>query len=69
MKEYSFDIYNELGRVQGGKLTEEAYDKTTNRKDIELVKEWETEFKDSTLYGKQYRLNSGYTLFVWKEVK
>ena len=69
MKEYSYDIYNKLGRVQGGKITEDTYNETINRKDIKLVQEWETEFKDSILYGKQYRLNSGYTLFIWKEVK
>ena len=69
MKEYSYDIYNKLGRVQGGKITEDTYNETINRKDIKLVQEWETEFKDSILYSKQYRLNSGYTLFIWKEVK
>lgn len=67
MNKYDYDIYNKLGRVQGGSLTEEAYNNAINRTDINLVKEWETEYNESTVYGKLYKIND-YELYMWKEV-
>ena len=67
-KEYSYDIYNDLGRVQGGNLTEEAYNEALKRTDIELVQEWETEYKEEITYGKQYKVGKDYRLFIWKKV-
>ena len=68
-KEYSYDLYNELGRVKGGKITEEEYMSVVNRKDIKLKQEWETKYTDRTLYGKMFVLNEKNKLFIWKEVK
>lgn len=68
MKKYSYDIYNQFGRVQGGGLTEDAYNETLNRKDIQLIKEWKTEYEDKTMFGKQYKINDNYILFIWKEI-
>lgn len=67
--EYGYDLYNEeFSRMEGTRITEEKYIKAENTKDFKLIREWKTEYKDRTLYGKQYNLDNGYTLFIWKEV-
>lgn len=66
---YGYDLYNKnFSRMEGGKITEEKYKEVENAKHFKLVKEWETEYKDSILYAKQYKLDNGYILFIWKEV-
>lgn len=70
---YSYDIYNKLGRVEGHPINKERYDQII----IELnelkhtfikIKSWKTEYKESTLYGSQYKNKNGEMIFLWKEV-
>lgn len=65
--EYSYDLYNEYGRVEGKKINEVYYNEVIDS-NFKLVKEWKTKFKRSVLYAKQYELDNGYILFIWKEV-
>ena len=65
--EYSYDLYNEYGRVEGKKINEVYYNEVI-KSDFKLVREWESKLKKSVLYAKQYELGNGYILFIWKEV-
>ena len=67
--EYSFKILDKRGNeIVGGTITENKYNEVINSENITLKQEWKTKYEDSTLYGKQYKNEDGYTLFVWKEV-
>jgi hypothetical protein len=67
--EYSFKILDKRGNeIVGGTITESKYNEIINNKNITLKEEWGTKYEDSTLYGKKYKNEDGYTLFVWKEV-
>ena len=69
MIEYSYDIYNEYGsRIEGFKIDEKKYNEILNLHHFRLEKEWNTKFKNSVLYAKQFKFNN-YYIFVWKEVK
>ena len=65
--EYSYDLYDKTGRVKGGPLSEKHYNDVINS-DLKLKKEWNTKFKSSTLYAREYDLEDGWILFIWKEV-
>lgn len=68
-KEYTFKLLDKRGNeIIGGILTENKYKEVLNNKNITLKEKWVTKYEDSTLYGRKYKNEEGYTLFVWKEV-
>ena len=68
-KEHTFKLLDQRGNeIIGGTLTENKYKEVLKNKNITLCYEWTTKFEDSTLYGKRYKNEEGYTLFLWKEV-
>ncbi len=68
--EYSYTLIDNRGNtINKGRLTEEHYNEVLKHENIMFIEEWETEYKESTLYGKRYRVkDSRATLFLWKEV-
>lgn len=66
--DYSYDLYDKSSRIDGGKISKEKYDEVLNSKNIELVREWNTNFGYSKLYAKQYKGVNNWMLFIWKEV-
>ena len=67
--EYSFKILDKkINEIEEEKIIESKYNEIINNKNITLKEEWGTKYEDSTLYGKKYKNEDGYTLFVWKEV-
>lgn len=67
MNKYSYDLYNNNGRVEGKEINEVYYNEVINS-NFKLIKEWKSKLKKSVLYAKQYKLDNGYILFIWKEV-
>lgn len=64
--EYSYDLYdNRLNRIEGKLISEKKYNEVIKK--FKPFREWETEYKDSILYAKLFKID-GFDLFMWKEV-
>lgn len=71
MTRYSFTIVDYNGRERKGDISEDVYNNIINKldkvNDYKFVQEWETNYYDSILRGRQYR-NKSKVLILWKEV-